>query len=445
MMTSRYCRGLLTTVLTMTALLLQAIPTALANAPESRSQQAAAVKAIILKQQSLYRLDNSYYHPIDALKAGKKVPNPLATLSEPLRKTLVGHGVDIQRFATFNAIEVGGMLAGASAKKLINNDPRTVLVIPDGTIAHDPVYSRGPVVIQGEANLMGGIYGESLVLYSEKAKFSQDEYSLHIGLPSVLQTSPVTVITPDLKTVQSNPEAALLCKHYASAAVEQFAKSQAMGCGFAGPRWNNNEKGQYDWCLSVLQPFADQESAFRSNALDRCIAEKVSPDHPQNQLALPESCRDPAKSYQAVKKISHSFRYLNEVVSPVQNGLIAYDYNRDGKPDYVFLEVNDQQSRVAMCFSDATKYRRQLTDITFSPDNTGLHSDRYNLTQQGEKLVVEVRYFQHNAGSSSRHVEYRFEPSTKRFRVIKNEVEVKPVVYDGQPYPMGAPPTPVLF
>jgi hypothetical protein len=51
------------------------------------------------------------------------------------------------------------------------------------------VYSRGPVVLLGDAELSAGIYGESLVWYSDKASFRNDTYTRHIGLPSVMRGS----------------------------------------------------------------------------------------------------------------------------------------------------------------------------------------------------------------------------------------------------------------
>lgn len=147
---------------------------------------ATAIQKIILKQQSLKKLDNTYFHPIDAIKYGVQIRNPFNKIPANVAEAMLTGGLDLKAMARYRAIYVGGMLAGASARKLINNDPGTVLVIGNGTIAHDPVYSRGPVVILGNAQLVGGMYGESLVWYSDDAAFINDDYTKHIGLPSVI-------------------------------------------------------------------------------------------------------------------------------------------------------------------------------------------------------------------------------------------------------------------
>lgn len=176
---------------TVCALLLAGVTTQ-ANASPNAIQDknphlAAAIQKIILQQQSLKKLKNSYFHPIDAIQYGVQIRNPFNKLPPNVAEAMLAGGLDLNGMARYRAIYVGGMLAGASARKLINSDPRTVLVIGNGTIAHDEVYSRGPVVILGNAQLTGGIYGESLVWYSDKASFRNDEYTKHIGLPSVMR------------------------------------------------------------------------------------------------------------------------------------------------------------------------------------------------------------------------------------------------------------------
>lgn len=150
---------------------------------------AAAIQKIILQQQSLKKLENTFFHPIDAIQYGVPIRNPFNKVPPNITKAMLAGGIDLLAMARYRAIYVGGMLAGASARKLINSDPRTVLVIGNGTIAHDMVYSRGPVVLLGDAELSAGIYGESLVWYSDKASFRNDTYTRHIGLPSVMRGS----------------------------------------------------------------------------------------------------------------------------------------------------------------------------------------------------------------------------------------------------------------
>lgn len=172
------------------SLLLAAIATQAGASPNAVQDKhrdlAAAIQRIILQQQSLKKLANTYFHPIDAIKYGVQIRNPFNKIPANVAEAMLTGGLNLKAMARYRAIYVGGMLAGASARKLINSDPGTVLVIGNGTIAHDPVYSRGPVVILGNAQLTGGMYGENLVWYSDDAAFINDDYTKHIGLPSVI-------------------------------------------------------------------------------------------------------------------------------------------------------------------------------------------------------------------------------------------------------------------
>lgn len=182
-----------TLTLTLCSLLLAGVTLQASASPNAIQDKhrdlAAAIQKIILQQQSLKKLENTFFHPIDAIQYGVPIRNPFNKVPPHITKAMLAGGIDLLAMARYRAIYVGGMLAGASARKLINSDPRTVLVIGNGTIAHDMVYSRGPVVLLGDAELSAGIYGESLVWYSDKASFRNDTYTRHIGLPSVMRGS----------------------------------------------------------------------------------------------------------------------------------------------------------------------------------------------------------------------------------------------------------------
>lgn len=182
-----------TLTLTLCSLLLAGVTLQASASPNAIQDKhrdlATAIQKIILQQQSLKKLENTFFHPIDAIQYGVPIRNPFNKVPPHITKAMLAGGIDLLAMARYRAIYVGGMLAGASARKLINSDPRTVLVIGNGTIAHDMVYSRGPVVLLGDAELSAGIYGESLVWYSDKASFRNDTYTRHIGLPSVMRGS----------------------------------------------------------------------------------------------------------------------------------------------------------------------------------------------------------------------------------------------------------------
>lgn len=174
-------------------LLLASATTQAAASPnaiqDKHPELAATIQKVIAQQQSLKTLKNTFFHPIDAIQYGVPIRNPFNKVPANVSKAMLAGGVDLLGMARYRAIYVGGMLAGSDSRKLINDDPRTVLVIGNGTIIHDFVYSRGPVVILGDAELAAGIYGESLVWYSDNASFRNDDFTQHIGLPSVMRGS----------------------------------------------------------------------------------------------------------------------------------------------------------------------------------------------------------------------------------------------------------------
>ena len=277
---------------------------------------------------------------------------------------------------------------------------------------------------------------------SSRTGFAISSSVLLLVMASSLQAD---IIIPKMDNIKNQKTHIDHCNQYATTAVKQFSESQSLGCGFSGSRWNNNLQGQLKWCLSVLEPFSREEQSFRQEALASCQKEKTSSGNPQNKLTVPQVCNDPTKMYQAVKSINHHYRYETKLTIPVENGLIRYDYNRDGKPDYVFLEARDSQSRIAMCFSQGQSYRRQLTDISIYSDGGVFGSYNYKVSQLGDRLNITIDYFEHNAGSSFAEVSYRFNTQTRKFAIVSNNSNVAPVIYDGQPYPMGSPKVPSLF
>lgn len=162
----------------------QASPNAIHDQHRDKAQ---AIQKIILQQLSLKKLSNTFYHPIDARQYGVPIRNPFTKVPKNVSDALLKEGINLAAMSRYRSVYVAGMLAGASARKLINTDPGTILVIGSGTIAHDPVYSRGPVVILGNATLSAGIYGENLVWYSNDAPYETSDYSMHIGLPSIVR------------------------------------------------------------------------------------------------------------------------------------------------------------------------------------------------------------------------------------------------------------------
>lgn len=233
------------------------------------------------------------------------------------------------------------------------------------------------------------------------------------------------------------------CRHYAKTAVKQNIENKDRSCGFIGARWNNNLQGQLAWCMTVRDVVTNRETQFRDKSLINC--KKANVISPQNRPSIPAACFDPKKQYFAVKKIDHHFAYTNGPKSPVNGGVIRYDYNQDKQDDYVFLELKKDDARVTMCFSNVKGYKRRITDITFyAPGSGTMGAATFDISQKKDLLKVTSKRYEHNIGSSTRNTSYRYQPSTKKFKIISNDTDIHSA--DPENYgEMATPETPILF
>ncbi len=194
------------------------------------------------------------------------------------------------------------------------------------------------------------------------------------------------------------------CDYYAREAVEQHRKNLQFNCGFKGTRWNNNRIGQKNWCVTVRKNITDKENNIRKQMLENCFKTKTALNNPENHPKIPSSCKDHKKNYTAIKSIYSWYRYDKEVRTPVENGLIQADFNRDGRLDYVFIEQNKKQKiRLIACISDKNfkSYQRKTTSIVFDAKGDSLMSEGYHISMSGKQLHLSLTYFGHNEGSSS--------------------------------------------
>ncbi len=60
------------------------------------------------------------------------------------------------------------------------------------------------------------------------------------------------------------------CDNYAKLAVAQYKASQDANCNFSGVRWNDDIEEQKQWCLTVTEELASEETLLRAEALIQC-------------------------------------------------------------------------------------------------------------------------------------------------------------------------------
>ena len=433
----------------LTSLLIFNCTTALASANtivDKNPTKVATIEKLIRQHIALGRLKNTFFHPIIANKKSRPTRNPFIDMPKKTADALTKRGINLSALSRYKAIYFKGEYLGAQSRKIINTSPNTVLVVGKGTRLHDPIYSRGPVIVFGQPDDFAGVFSSNVVWFNTQSKGVIPSHNTFIGMPIVNGR-----INPTIRTVTQG-EINLIkwrrqqeCKRYTNNAIKQNADNRSLACGFKGPRWSNNWKGQNDWCMTVLEPFSNIESSARADSLASCQAKKTSAENPKNRPIIPAQCNDPSKQYGAVKKINHSFRYEQKPTSPIQNGLIRYDYNQDKRHDYVFLEAKGENSRVVICLSQGANYQRRVTDIKINSSRGGLGSYDYNITQNGATLNVDVYYFEHNAGSSASKASYRYQPTTRKFKVIKSDSSANGIEQDGFTYPISSPPIHSLF
>jgi hypothetical protein len=246
--------------------------------------------------------------------------------------------------------------------------------------------------------------------------------------------------------VQADQSRQFYCEYYAKDAVEQHAANLKYSCGFTGPRWNDDEKGQYEWCLTVNENITNAENNAREDALNACFQQKSDPANTENQPAIPATCKEASNTYAPVKNIYHDYRYEKGLKQPVHNGLIAHDFNHDKKPDFLFLERTEERARIAACFSGKNAYKRQLTDVDFYVQGYGLEGEQYDLSQKGDELVLDTQFFGHNMGSCYRTTHYHYQAEKQRFVIVDDQGDCSPVTtVDGSPYPISPPITRTLM
>lgn len=460
---------------------------------DTAPDKVAQVETLIRQQLGLLRTARSdYERPVLAQDYAVPIRNPFTQLPVTLQQGMAQEGIDLKAMASYKALYIAGHLTGANALKIINTDPRTILVVGSGTVTHQPIYSRGPIVLVGDVHLMSDIYSKDLLWYGVGTSRVGDDPN--VGFPvitsvadpqhslgvnpysaeeearasNVLGSGKTHLTADDVRTATSTFESALpdnpqthirvpemdeirnteanqrRCHAYAMRAVEQNSLNKRYGCGFADSRWNDDQAGQEAWCMTVLENETDAEGGARAKQLDTCAKQKSALDNPGNQLNIPAACRDPARQFHPVKFIYHAYRYVRELKQPVQDGLIRHDFNHDGTNDFIFLEVKDKDAQVMVCLSNREEYVRQSTSVGFDVEGNDIDGMQHELSLKGDELKLDIGYLSHNVGDSYRTVRYRYDPATQAFVITDNKAEVSPQYYDGMPAPMGVPGTPQM-
>ncbi len=146
-------------------------------------EKVARIETIIQDQLALIERKGNYESPVLLKDYGVPIRNPFSNLPKKTYQEVSKSGIDLQAMASYKALYVAGSLTGSRSLKIINTDPKTIMVVGSGTTTHDALYSRGPIVLSGEVYLMDAIYSKDLVWYGKIAHTSGA--TPNIGLPVI--------------------------------------------------------------------------------------------------------------------------------------------------------------------------------------------------------------------------------------------------------------------
>jgi hypothetical protein len=243
------------------------------------------------------------------------------------------------------------------------------------------------------------------------------------------------------------------CTNYAQTATEAQRENLNHQCGFTGSRWTATLAGHQAWCLQANHAQQQAEADARKQALAECFKDKLNPQHRDNQLQLPIACKDPHGLFVPQRWIASWYRYEKALYSPIENGVISYDFNQDRRNDYLFLERDKQNNvQITSCLSannypQAGGFERIPTDITFYASEQFPADTRYYLQLNNDLLTVEINFFAHNEGSCHTKASYRYIPLKQGFDVIDSTASCMPHTIAGsqEPYPLVPPAIPKMI
>ncbi len=464
---------------------------------DNAKETAQAIEKKITQYLALKKQGFKRQAPVLAKDYAVPIRNPFSQLSEETYQLFAKKGIDLKAMSKYKTLYIAGTLAGAFSLKIVNADAKTILVLGSGSIEHEIILSRGPVVVLSENVISGGIYTKNLLwmdgnsiddtviglpivnisrvtnkmlqgnLYTPEEQLQAitelGEDKTHFSSSELQKIKAMLLKEAEKKNTQSHSNAGLsvivpsadkvidkerkqyYCRNYAETAVVQNNENIKMKCGFTGLRWNNDQAGQEKWCLGVLDIVSERESRIRAEKLTACHIQAASSDNPDNQLKLPPNCYDPKKKYTPVKSVYAAYRYQRSITQVVKNGLIQYDYNKDGKKDYVYIEQSKKEAQIVVCMSSQTGYQRLPTNMGLDLKEGVINSTQYKIEQNADRLSIYIDLFSHNEGESYRYSSLRYNTVKKVFELVNNDAAAFGIpMPNGEQYPMGLPSVPMV-
>ncbi len=152
------------------------------------------------------------------------------------------------------------------------------------------------------------------------------------------------------------------------------------------------------------------------------------PTKPITQLSdIPSACQDSKKKYLPVKSILSKSAYnakakkYQPIVDP--KGFLSIDFNKDGYPDFHFLERSGKDIRLISCLSSVKRYQRRITPFvvheTIKPDFQTISE---SIMTSGNSLVLTISRHEHNWGSDTEISAYGYNKTKNEFLLTSREI-----------------------
>lgn len=180
-------------------------------------------------------------------------------------------------------------------------------------------------------------------------------------------------------------------------------------------------------------------------SLTSCTTKKL--DHFSTQLTQPNkldvvrACLDSSRHFYKISNIQSRTSYLEKAYDyyPIENskGFIPWDFSKDGKLDYIFLEKQKAQYvskgsvpkiHLVICKSQV-KENNVLTYTRYIPEFTlyesilpDFQAESHRIKKLKDTLLINRNYHEHNWGSDSTINIYKYDALAKDFVLVEQEI-----------------------
>lgn len=161
-----------------------------------------------------------------------------------------------------------------------------------------------------------------------------------------------------------------------------------------------------------------------------------------NKNNIIQACFDLSGNYRQVTTIKSRTSYLEKAYDyqPVisENGFIAWDFTKDGRLDYIFIEKQQKPTlkkgqgspkvRLVICKSridqnSIVRYQRVLPNFTlYESVHSDFQAESHKIRVEKNELILSRSYHEHNWGSDQTINSYQYNTQKSDFILVKQHL-----------------------